>query len=200
MALCVGLTGGIGSGKTSVSRIFAELGAGVVDTDEISHTLTAPAGVAIEAIRLAFGDEYIASDGALDRAAMRALIFSDRTAKARLEAILHPMIRSRALLATLQSDAPYTMLAVPLLLETGSYKEVVKRVLVVDSDEQLQIARTMQRASLSEEQVRAIMANQVSRKVRLARADDVIVNNGGLDDLRRQVQTLHQVYLALAKS
>lgn len=200
MALCVGLTGGIGSGKTSVSRVFAELGAGVVDTDEISHTLTAPAGVAIEAIRLAFGDEYIASDGALDRAAMRALIFSDRTAKARLEAILHPMIRSRALLATLQSDAPYTMLAVPLLLETGSYKEVVKRVLVVDSDEQLQIARTMQRASLSEEQVRAIMANQVSRKVRLARADDVIVNNGGLDDLRRQVQTLHQVYLALAKS
>ncbi len=200
MALCVGLTGGIGSGKTSVSRVFAELGAGVVDTDEISHTLTVPAGVAIEAIRLAFGDEYIASDGALDRAAMRALIFSDRTAKARLEAILHPMIRSRALLATLQSDAPYTMLAVPLLLETGSYKEVVKRVLVVDSDEQLQIARTMQRASLSEEQVRAIMADQVSRKVRLARADDVIVNNGGLDDLRRQVQTLHQVYLALAKS
>jgi len=200
MALCVGLTGGIGSGKTSVSRIFAELGAGVVDTDEISHTLTVPAGVAIEAIRLAFGDEYIASDGALDRAAMRALIFSDHMAKARLEAILHPMIRSRALLATLQSDAPYTMLVVPLLLETGSYKEVVKRVLVVDSDEQLQIARTMQRASLSEEQVRAIMANQVSRKVRLAGADDVIVNNGGLDDLRRQVQTLHQVYLALAKS
>ncbi len=200
MALCVGLTGGIGSGKTSVSRVFAELGAGVVDTDEISHTLTVPAGVAIEAIRLAFGDEYIASDGALDRAAMRALIFSDRTAKARLEAILHPMIRSRALLATLQSDAPYTMLVVPLLLETGSYKEVVKRVLVVDSDEQLQIARTMQRASLSEEQVRAIMANQLSRKVRLAGADDVIVNNGGLDDLRQQVQTLHQVYLALAKS
>jgi len=200
MALCVGLTGGIGSGKTSVSRIFAELGAGVVDTDEISHTLTAPAGVAIEAIRLAFGDEYIASDGALDRAAMRALIFSDHMAKARLEAILHPLIRSHVLLATLQSDAPYTMLVVPLLLETGSYKEVVKRVLVVDSDEQLQIARTMQRASLSEEQVRAIMANQVSRKVRLAGADDVIVNNGGLDDLRRQVQTLHQVYLALAKS
>ncbi|WP_124706053.1 dephospho-CoA kinase [Sulfuriferula multivorans] len=200
MALCVGLTGGIGSGKTSVSRIFAELGAGVVDTDEISHTLTGPAGMAMEAIRLAFGDEFIAPDGALDRAAMRTLIFTDSTAKARLEAILHPMIRSRALLATLQSEAPYTMLVAPLLLETGSYEEVVKRVLVVDCEERMQIMRTMQRASLSEEQVRAIMANQLPRKARLARADDIIVNNGSLDDLREQVQTLHQAYLALAKS
>lgn len=200
MALCVGLTGGIGSGKTSVSRIFAELGAGVVDTDEISHTLTGPAGMAIGAIRLAFGDEFIAPDGALDRAAMRALIFSDCAAKARLEAILHPMIRSRALLATLQSEAPYTMLVAPLLLETGSYEEVVKRVLVVDCEERMQIVRTMQRASLSEEQVRAIMASQLPRKARLARADDIIVNNGSLDDLREQVQTLHQAYLALAKS
>lgn len=200
MALCVGLTGGIGSGKTSVSRIFAELGAGVVDTDEISHTLTGPVGMAMGAIRLAFGDEFIAPDGALDRAAMRTLIFTDSTAKARLEAILHPMIRSRALLATLQSDAPYTMLVAPLLLETGSYEEVVKRVLVVDCEERMQIVRTMQRASLSEEQVRAIMANQLPRKARLARADDIIVNNGSLDDLREQVQTLHQAYLALAKS
>ncbi|GBL47291.1 dephospho-CoA kinase [Sulfuriferula multivorans] len=196
----MGLTGGIGSGKTSVSRIFAELGAGVVDTDEISHTLTGPAGMAMEAIRLAFGDEFIAPDGALDRAAMRTLIFTDSTAKARLEAILHPMIRSRALLATLQSEAPYTMLVAPLLLETGSYEEVVKRVLVVDCEERMQIMRTMQRASLSEEQVRAIMANQLPRKARLARADDIIVNNGSLDDLREQVQTLHQAYLALAKS
>jgi len=200
MALCVGLTGGIGSGKTSVSRIFAELGVGVVDTDEISHTLTGPAGLAIGAIRLAFGDEFIAPDGALDRAAMRTLIFSDSAAKARLEAILHPMIRSRALLATQQSDAPYTMLVAPLLLETGSYAEVVKRVLVVDCEERMQIVRTMQRASLSEEQVRAIMANQLPRKARLARADDIIVNNGNLDDLREQVQTLHQAYLILVKS
>ena len=200
MALCVGLTGGIGSGKTSVSRIFAELGAGVVDTDEISHTLTGPAGMAMGAIGLAFGDEFIAPDGALDRAAMRTLIFTDSTAKARLEAILHPMIRSRALLATLQSDAPYTMLVAPLLLETGSYEEVVKRVLVVDCEERMQIVRTMQRASLSEEQVRAIMANQLPRKSRLARADDIIVNNGSLDDLREQVKTLHKAYLALAKS
>lgn len=200
MGLCVGLTGGIGSGKTSVSRLFAELGAGVVDTDEISHELTAPDGAAMAAIRLAFGDELVTADGALNRAAMRVLIFADSIAKARLETILHPMIQARALMAIAQSSAPYTVLVVPLLLETGSYQEVVKQVLVVDCDERLQIARTMQRAALTEEQVRAIMASQLPRKVRLAGADDIIVNNGGLDDLRQQVQTLHQAYLALAKS
>lgn len=200
MGLCVGLTGGIGSGKTSVSRLFAELGAGVVDTDEISHGLTAPDGAAMAAIRRAFGDEFVMPDGALNRVAMRALIFADSTAKARLEAILHPMIQARALMAITQSSAPYTVLVAPLLLETGSYHEVVKLVLVVDCDERLQIARTMQRAALSEEQVRAIMASQLPRKVRLAGADDIIVNNDGLDDLREQVKALHQAYLALAKS
>ncbi|BBP03249.1 dephospho-CoA kinase [Sulfuriferula plumbiphila] len=200
MGLCVGLTGGIGSGKTSVSRLFAELGAGVVDTDEISHELTAPDGAAMAAIRLAFGDQFVTADGALNRAAMRALIFADSTAKAQLEAILHPMIQARALMAIAQSSAPYTVLVVPLLLETGNYQGRAKRVLVVDCDERLQIARTMQRAALTEEQVRAIMASQLPRKVRLAGADDIIVNNGGLDDLCQQVQTLHQAYLALAKS
>jgi len=199
MGLCVGLTGGIGSGKTRVSCLLAELGAGVVDTDEISHRLTAPDGAAMAAIRLAFGDEFVTADGALERTAMRALIFNDNTARVRLEAILHPMIQARALTAIAQSSAPYSVLVVPLLLETGGYQGVVKRILVVDCDEQLQIARTMQRSALSEEQVRAIMAKQMSRKLRLARADDIIVNNGGLDDLRRQVQTLHQAYLALAK-
>lgn len=199
MGLCVGLTGGIGSGKTSVSCLFAELGAGVVDTDEISHRLTAPNGAAMAPIRRAFGDEFV-TNGALERTAMRTLIFNDNTARARLEAILHPMIRARALTDIAQSSAPYTVLVVPLLLETGGYQGVVKRILVVDCDEQLQIARTMQRSALSEEQVHAIMAKQMSRKLRLARADDIIVNNGGVDDLRRQVQTLHQAYLALAKS
>ena len=200
MGWCVGLTGGIGSGKTSVSRLFAELGAEVVDTDEISHRITAPDGAAMAAIRLAFGDGFIATDGALNRAAMRALIFADSTAKTRLEAILHPLIQARAVMVIAQSSAPYTVLVVPLLLETGAYQEMVKRVLVVDCDERLQIARTMQRAALTEEQVRAIMASQLPRKVRLAGADDIIVNNGGLDDLRPSVQTLHQAYLALAKS
>lgn len=200
MGLCVGLTGGIGSGKTIVSRLFAELGAGVVDTDEISHELTAPDGAAMAAIRLAFGDEFVTADGALNRAAMRALIFADSPAKTRLEAILHPMIQARALTDIVQSDAPYTVLVVPLLLETGSYREMVKRVLVVDCDERLQVARAMQRAALTEEQVRAIMASQLSRKLRLAEADDIIVNNDGLDDLREQVKALHQAYLVLAKS
>lgn len=200
MGLCVGLTGGIGSGKTTVSRLFAELGAGVVDTDEISHELTAPDGAAMAAIRLAFGDEFVTADGALNRAAMRALIFADSPAKARLEAILHPMIQARALAGIVQSGAPYTVLVVPLLLETGSYREMVKRVLVVDCDERLQVARAMQRAALTEEQVRAIMASQLSRKLRLAEADDIIVNNDGLDDLREQVKALHQAYLVLAKS
>lgn len=200
MGLCVGLTGGIGSGKTSVSRLFAELGAGVVDTDEISHQLTAPNGAAMAAIRRAFGDEFVTANGALDRAAMRALIFTDHTAKTRLEAILHPMIRALALKAVAQSDAPYVVLVVPLLLETGSYRKVVQRVLVVDCDERLQIARTMQRAALTEEQVRAIMTSQLSRTERLAEADDIIDNNDGLGDLRQQVKALHQAYLALAKS
>jgi len=200
MGLCVGLTGGIGSGKTSVSRLFAELGAGVVDTDEISHRLTAPNGAAMAAIRRAFGDEFVTANGALDRAAMRALIFTDHTAKTRLEAILHPMIRALALKAVAQSDAPYVVLVVPLLLETGSYRNVVQRVLVVDCDERLQIARTMQRAALTEEQVRAIMTSQLSRTERLAEADDIIDNNDGLGDLRQQVKALHQAYLALAKS
>lgn len=200
MGLCVGLTGGIGSGKTSVSRLFAELGAGVVDTDEISHRLTAPNGAAMAAIRRAFGDEFVTANGALDRVAMRALIFTDSTAKTRLEAILHPMIRALALKAVAQSDAPYVVLVVPLLLETGSYRNVVQRVLVVDCDERLQIARTMQRAALTEEQVRAIMTSQLSRTERLAEADDIIDNNDGLDDLRQQVKALHQAYLALAKS
>lgn len=200
MGLCVGLTGGIGSGKTSVSHLFAELGAGVVDTDEISHRLTAPNGAAMAAIRRAFGDEFVTANGALDRAAMRALIFTDSTARTRLEAILHPMIRALALKAVAQSDAPYVILVVPLLLETGSYRKVVQRVLVVDCDERLQIARTMQRAALTEEQVRAIMTSQLSRTERLAAADDIIDNNDGLDDLRQQVKALHQAYLALAKS
>ncbi|MHB1246949.1 MAG: dephospho-CoA kinase [Sulfuriferula sp.] len=197
MTRYVGLTGGIGSGKTSVSRIFAELGAGVVDTDEIAHALTAPDGVAVPAIRREFGDEFMTPDGALDRAAMRRLIFEDDAAKAHLESILHPMIRERALSAAAQSSAPYVMLVVPLLFESGNYRAVIKRVLVVDCDEQLQVARTMQRAALSEEQVRAIMSHQWSRAERLAGADDIIVNNGGLEDLQQQVHALHQAYLGL---
>ncbi|MES2366837.1 MAG: dephospho-CoA kinase [Pseudomonadota bacterium] len=197
MTRYVGLTGGIGSGKTSVSRIFAELGAGVVDTDEVAHALTAPDGMAIPAIRREFGDKFMAPNGALDRAAMRTLIFEDTAAKAHLESILHPMIREQALSAAAQSAAPYVLLVVPLLFESGNYREVVSRVLVVDCDEALQVARTMQRAALSEKQVRAIMSHQWSRAERLAGADDIIDNNANLTDLRQQVYALHQAYLGL---
>lgn len=199
MRFCVGLTGGIGSGKTSVSRLFAELGAGVVDTDEISHRLTAADGAAIGLIESAFGTDFIQENGALDRAAMRALVFADGAARARLEAILHPLIHTHARIAVEQSTAPYVLLVAPLLLETGDYRDMVKRVLVVDCEEPLQITRTMQRSGLAEAQVRAIMASQLSRGARLAGAQDVLVNNGGRDDLREAVRALHQTYLAQAK-
>lgn len=199
MHFCVGLTGGIGCGKTSVSRLFAGLGAGVVDTDEISHALTAAGGAAMGLIESTFGADFIQADGALDRAAMRALVFADGAAKAHLEAILHPMIHARARIAVEQSTAPYTILVVPLLLETGSYRDVINRVLVVDCDECLQIARSMQRSGLTEAQVRAIMASQLSRSARRAGAHDVLMNDGSRDDLLEQVYLLHQTYLAEAK-
>lgn len=198
MHFCVGLTGGIGSGKTSVSRLFAGLGAGIVDTDVISHTLTAAHGAAMGLIESAFGTNFIQADGALDRSAMRALVFADSAAKSRLENLLHPMIHAQARIAVEQSAAPYTILVAPLLLETGSYRDIIHRVLVVDCDEDLQIARSMERSGLDETQVRAIMASQLSRNARRAGAQDILLNDGSLDDLCEPVRRLHQAYLAEA--
>lgn len=200
MVYCVGLTGGIGCGKTTVARLFAELGVGVVDTDEIARELTGANGAAMDAIRAAFGREFITPDGALDRAVMRRLVFADAAARARLERILHPLIRTRAMTAVAKIDAPYALLVVPLLLETQGYRELVQRVLVVDCDERLQVARTMARSHLTEHEVRAIMANQLARAERLRGADDVIVNDGDLDSLRAQVGKLHCTYLELARA
>lgn len=197
---CVGLTGGIGSGKSSAARLFSECGAGVVDVDDISHALTRSGGGAIEAIRLAFGDEAITADGALDRARMRKLVFADASAKGRLEAILHPMIGAQARIAVAQAPQPYVMLVVPLLLELNGYRDVIQRVAVVDCSEQTQIERTMRRSNISEAAVRAIMAAQLSRAARLGRADDVIDNDGDEAALRGQVAALHARYLALAAS
>jgi dephospho-CoA kinase len=198
MGLCVGLTGGIGCGKSRAAEIFAELGAGVVDTDAIAHQLTGPGGQAIACIAHAFGPEYVGADGALDRERMRALVFSDREAKTRLEAVLHPLIRAESRRRVAATSAPYTILVVPLLLETGSYDDVVQRVLVVDCDESQQVARTMARSRLSEQDVRRIMAAQLSRAHRLQRADDVISNDGDMAALRAQVEALHTRYLAAA--
>ena len=200
MRFCVGLTGGIGSGKSSAADCFALLGAAVVDTDAISHELTRPGGAAIGKLRAEFGDECLSADGALDRAAMRRRVFGDPDARRRLEAVLHPLIRETALTRVAAAQAPYVVVVVPLLLETGAYRAIIQRVLVVDCDEATQVRRTMARSGLSEQDVRAIMAAQLPRAVRLARADDVIHNDGDLEALRRQAAALHAQYLALANA
>lgn len=198
MTFIVGLTGGIGSGKSAAASLFEQLGAAVVDTDAIAHELTAPGGAAIDPIRTAFGDEVIDARGALDRAAMRRKVFSDSRAKARLEAILHPMIRAEADRRSAESRAPYVVLVVPLLVESGSYRSRVHRVAVVDCPEEIQVARVMSRSGLSAEEAAAIMATQVDREARLAVADDVIDNGGELTALRPQVEALHRRYLEMA--
>ena len=194
----VGITGGIGSGKTTVANLFAALGVVVVDTDAIAHELTGPQGGAMPAIHQAFGQEVIAADGRLDRAAMRERVFADPAERRRLEAILHPMIGRLTNERALAADSPYVMLAIPLLVESGRWKERVHRVLVVDCTEQTQVERVMARNDLSAQQVRDIMAAQASRQQRLAAADDLIDNNGTPQALAPAVQALHERYLALA--
>jgi len=195
LKFAIGLTGGIGSGKTTVANLFAARGASVIDTDQVAHALTAPHGAAMPALLDAFGPEYATLDGALDRARMRALVFADPNARACLEAILHPRIREATAAAALLATGPYLIFAVPLLIESGTWRERVDRVLAIDCPEDLQVARVMARNGLDESQVRAIMAAQVTRAQRLAAADDVIVNDAGLDELLPQVERLHREYL-----
>lgn len=194
---CVGLTGGIGSGKSAAADMFKALGAAIVDTDVIARQLTAPGGSAIPALRAAFGDAILAADGALDRNRMRALAFSSADAKGRLEQILHPMIRAESLRQVGEADGAYVVLVVPLLVETGSYRDIVKRIVVVDCEEQTQIRRTMARSGLDESAVHAIMRAQATRSQRLAAADDVIRNEAGLDELQKQVAALDRLYRQL---
>lgn len=200
MPYCVGLTGGIGCGKSAAADMFAALGAHVVDTDAISHELTAPGGAAMIAIGHEFGPDFVRGDGGLDRARMRGLVFSDATAKSRLEAILHPLIRARVRDAVQASTGAYVLLVVPLLLETGSYRDAIHRVLVVDCPEPLQIERTMARSRLTEDEVRRIMATQVARERRLREADDVLANDADIETLRANVEALHAQYLAAARA
>ena len=196
-AFSVGLTGGIGCGKSTVADLFAARGATIVDTDVIAHGLTAPQGAAMPAIVAEFGPDFAQPDGALDRARMRTLVFSDATARARLEAILHPRIRAATEAAGQAATGAYVIYVVPLLIESGSWRERVTRVLAIDCSEDTQVARVMQRSHLTADEVRAIMATQVTRARRLAEADDVVDNDAGLDVLQKQVQALHERYLAL---
>jgi dephospho-CoA kinase len=198
MPYCIGLTGGIGSGKSSAAKIFQEFGAAVIDTDEISRELTGTGGAALAMIREQFGANYLAADGSMDRAAMRRLIFEDPAAKKKLEAILHPMIRSTVRARIARTRTPYVLVAVPLLLETGAYKDFISRVLVVDCNEALQVERTMRRSKITADEVRAIMAAQLPRQERLARADDVLRNDSDMAALRDQIAALHARYLVLA--
>ena len=195
----IGLTGGIGCGKTTVANMFAALGASLVDTDEIAHALTAPHGAAMPAIVDEFGAAFATAEGALDRAAMRALVFSDSTARHRLEAILHPRIRDAAYAAALIATGSYVIFVVPLLIESGTWRERVDRILAIDCAEQVQVARVMARNGMTEQQVRAIMATQVTRAQRLAAADDVVVNDGPLDALAPQIASLHEKYLGFSE-
>lgn len=179
--------------------MFAKLGAEIIDTDAISHQLTAPRGAALTAIQNAFGTEVMGADGSLDRAAMRQKVFENPPVRKQLEDILHPLIRQAVTTRLNQaSNAPYRMVVVPLLFETGAYQSVIQRTLVIDCPEALQISRATSRSSLSEHAVRQIMAAQCSREQRLALADDLVCNDSGLEKLREEVLALHKKYIALA--
>jgi dephospho-CoA kinase len=195
--LVVALTGGIGSGKSTVSARLAELGVPVIDADIVSHELTAQGEPAVAAIRKALGADVVAADGDLDRAALRRRVFADPQARERLEAILHPRIRDRMLAHLAALDAPYAVLVIPLLFEAGQ-TGLADRILVVDLPEEEQIRRVRARSGLTEAEIRSILASQVPRHTRLAGADDLIDNGGDYTALIAQVDKLHHRYLELA--
>ena len=193
----VGLTGGIGSGKTAAADEFGRLGAAIVDTDAIAHELTQKGGAAVPEVEKMFGKAFVAG-GAMDRKRMRDHVFADPAARRKLEQLLHPLIRAESSRRIAAATTPYVVHVVPLLIESPDYRKRVNRVLVVDAPEETQVARVRERSRLSEDEVRAIMRTQVSRAERLAAADDVIDNGGSREELRKQVAALHQKYLQFA--
>lgn len=195
----IGLTGGIGSGKSRVAEFFAQWGAAVVDTDVIAHTLTAPGGAAIEPLRQAFGPEVITAEGALDRAAMRQLAFSDATRRQRLESVMHPLISAATQQQAASATGSYLVFVVPLLVESGRWRSRVDRICVVDCDRETQIARVQSRSGLTAEVIGRIMSAQATREARLAAADDVI-NNGAnvtVSQLKQRARELHTMWCGL---
>ena len=202
---CIGLTGGIGSGKTTVADYIATLGAHIVDTDAIAHALTSPNGAAIQPIAAQLGAQFINEQGALDRAAMRRAAFSDASVRRALEAILHPLILSHSQLAAAENPAaPYVIFVVPLLVESTTWASRLDTIAVVDCPEITQISRVQARATaLGQDiplaQIESIMQVQATRAERLAAAHELILNNGDLADMQAQVQALHIAYLDAAR-
>jgi dephospho-CoA kinase len=195
--LVIGLTGGIGSGKSTVADALAARGAGVIDTDVIARELTEPGQAVLAEIAATFGTELIGPDGRLDRDALRTQVFSDADARARLEGILHPRIKDRMLELLAALDSPYAVLVIPLLFETNQHT-LVDRVLVVDVPETAQRERVRRRSGLSPSEIDRIVASQISRAERLARADDILDNSGDLPALLAQAERIHRIYIALA--
>lgn len=198
----IGLTGGIGSGKTAVSDVLSMLGAGIIDTDLIAHQITAPHGSAISPIEKQFGPDFIAADGALNRDKMRTLVFAKPEARKSLEAITHPLIRQESVRQALQlskQGVPYLVFVVPLLIESGFWMELIDRLVLVDCPKETQIQRVMQRSNLSREELGRILAAQASREERLKHADVVIENQASLKDLEVEAQNLHQKILQFQK-
>jgi len=196
--LKIGLTGGIGSGKTSVSDFFAGLGVPVIDTDVIARQLTARDGAALPAIRAIWGESVMRADGELDRDALRRRIFADPEERRQLESILHPLIRQRVVAALAELNMPYAVVVIPLLVETGNYRELLDRILVVDCPESLQLERVRARSGLSVEEVSAIISAQADRTSRIAAADDVISNDADKRSLRDQVAAIDAKYREIA--
>ena len=198
--LRIGLTGGIASGKSTVTQRFAELGVPVIDADVASRNVVEPGKPGLAQVVQRFGGGILDADGRLDRRALRNLIFEDSSLRQALDAILHPLIRAEMEREAAQATAPYVVIAIPLLVEGGSAGKRVDRVLVVDADETLQIQRLQARDGSSEEQARAILSSQATRAARLSHADDVLLNAGSVAELRQAVDRLHEQYLQLAQS
>jgi len=197
--LRIGLTGGIASGKSTVAESFAELGTPVIDTDIIAREVVGPGKPALDEIREIFGPQVFSPDGSLDRAAMRAIVFADEAARHKLEAILHPRIREATMEQAASAEGAYQLIVVPLLVESP-LRSFVDRVLVVDCDEEIQIRRLLARDAETGKQARRMIAAQASRATRLAIADDVIQNDGELQEVRDQVLALHHSYLQQASN
>ena len=196
--LKIGLTGGIGSGKSTVTKIFSNLGITIIDADIIAHQLTQSESDSFKEIKQLFGDDFITHDGELDRKKIAQKVFSKPSTKTALERILHPKIKQQILQEIKESHSShYIILAIPLLMESD-FTDLVDRTLVIDSNDDIRIKRIQQRDTRSEKQIRDIMANQIDRKHRLQRADDILNNNGNLDDLNSAVSHLHKQYMAMA--